>query len=309
MKNKILLGIVLLLTLILVFLSLQVKKIYFEPLPVEEGETPITVRLLDQTNNTITEVNLEDYIVGVVASEMPSSFEFEALKAQAVAARTYAMYKKETRNLDYDLIMGVSDQAYSTNEQLLKRWGIAFFTNFLKVRDAVKETKNEIITYEGNTINAFYFSMSNGYTEKSSLVFYEQLPYLESVESKWDNETLGNFEVVKSMSKQEFCEKLNINCDKIEIKNVIRSDSNRVLTIDINDSTFKGTEVRTKLSLRSTDFVITVNETEVSIVTKGFGHGVGMSQYGANGMASEGYTYQQILSHYYQNTEISKIKV
>ena len=170
-------------------------------------------------------------------------------------------------------------------------------------------TKGEIITYEGNVINAFYFSMSNGYTEDSSLVFSEQLPYLESVESKWDNASLGNFEFAKTLSKEEFCQKLEMNCDNIEISEVKKSDSGRVLSITINNHSFKGTEVRSKLGLRSTDFEIQINPNDVVITTKGFGHGVGMSQYGANGMAKEGRNYKDILTYYYKNTEISKIKV
>ena len=308
MKNKILLGIVILLSLILIIMSLEVKKTYFDPLPTEEGEEVITIRLLDQSSNTITNIHLEDYIIGVVASEMPASFEIEALKAQAVATRSYALNKKESRkNLDYDLVVGVSDQAYSTNEKLLMRWGISFFTNYLKVREAVLSTKGEVLTYEGKVINAFYFSMSNGYTEKSSLVFSEQLPYLESVESKWDNSSLDNFEVQKTISKKEFCSLLEISCEPIEIQEINRSESNRVLNITINNKTWKGTEIRTILGLRSTDFDIDIKENNVEITTKGFGHGVGMSQYGANGMAKENKTYQEILTYYYKNTEISKI--
>ena len=307
MKNKILLGIVIILSIILVFLSLEVKKTYFEPLPLQEGEEPITIRLLDKSSNTIMSIHLEDYIIGVVASEMPASFEIEALKAQAVAARSYALYKKESRkDLDYDLVIGVSDQAYSNNEKLLMRWGLAFFTNYLKIRDAVLATKGEILTYEGKVINAFYFSMSNGYTEDSSLVFSEQLPYLERVESKWDNSSLENFEVNKTISKKEFCSLLEVTCEEIDIQEIKRSDSNRVLKIKINGKEMKGTEVRTALNLRSTDFDITLNENDVIITTRGFGHGVGMSQYGANGMAKEGKNYQEILTHYYKNTEINK---
>ena len=307
MKNKILLGIVIILSIILVFLSLEVKKTYFEPLPLQEGEEPITIRLLDKSSNTIMSIHLEDYIIGVVASEMPASFEIEALKAQAVAARSYALYKKESRkDLDYDLVIGVSDQAYSNNEKLLMRWGLAFFTNYLKIRDAVLATKGEILTYEGKVINAFYFSMSNGYTEDSSLVFSEQLPYLERVESKWDNSSLENFEVNKTISKKEFCSLLEVTCEDINIQEIQRSDSNRVLKIKINEKEMKGTEVRTALNLRSTDFDITLKENDVIITTRGFGHGVGMSQYGANGMAKEGKNYQEILTHYYKNTEINK---
>ena len=130
MRNKILLGVVGILTIVLIVIVRNVKQTYFEPLPIKEGETPVTIRLLDTSTNIISEINLEDYIIGVVAAEMPASFNLEALKAQAVAARTYAMYKKETRNLDYDLIIGTSDQAYQNNKQLLDKWGISFFNYY-----------------------------------------------------------------------------------------------------------------------------------------------------------------------------------
>ncbi len=306
MKNKILLAVVIILTAILVIISIKVKKI-IEPIPVLEGETPITINLLNETDNSITKINLEDYIVGVVAAEMPASFEMEALKAQAVAARTYAMYKKQTRNLDYDLIIGTKDQAYKDNKTLLTQWGINFFTNFLKIREAVIATKNQVLTYNGEVINAFYFSMSNGYTENCELVFSQDLPYLNSVSSEWDNESLNNYTFVTTLKKEDFCQKLEIDCNNIEIKDINRSSTNRVLNITINNKVFKGTEVRSKLGLRSTDFDITINENDISITTRGYGHGVGMSQYGANGMAKEGYKYEDILKHYYQNTEITNL--
>ena len=309
MRNKILLGIVVILTIVLIVVVVSVKETYFEPLPVSEGETPVIIRLLDTSTNTINELNLEDYIVGVVAAEMPASFNLEALKAQAVAARTYAMYKKETRNLDYDLVIGTSDQAYQNNKQLLDKWGLSFFTYYLKVRDAVLATKGEILTYDGNVINAFYFAMSNGYTENSELVFQEALPYLNSVPSAWEDESLNNYEYTKTMTKEEFCTNLGIACDTIEIKDIVRSDANRVLNITINNQVYEGTTVRSKLGLRSTDFEIELTENSVNITTRGYGHGVGMSQYGANGMASEGYTYDEILKYYYQNTQIEKINV
>ena len=174
MRNKILLGIVVVLSLILAVVVRHEKKTnYYFPMPssVKEDENIKTVRLLNEKDNSITTVNLEDYIIGVVASEMPFTFETEALKAQAVAARTYAMYKVNHRsNLEYDLIIGTKDQAYKTNEELLKSWNISFFPRYLKIRDAVLKTKNEVLTYNNEIINAFYFSMSNGKTENSELV-------------------------------------------------------------------------------------------------------------------------------------------
>ena len=306
MKNKILLAVVIMLTAILIIVNLSIKKVT-EPIVMEEGKEPIVIRLLDENTNEITNINLEDYIIGVVAAEMPASFELEALKAQAVAARTFAMYKKETRNLDYDLIKGVKDQAYKDNKTLLAQWKVNFFTNYLKIRQAVEETQGQVLTYNGEVINAFYFSMSNGYTENCELVFAQDLPYLNSVSSKWDNESLNNYSYTIIFSKEDFCSSLGITCDSVEIQDITRSDSNRVLTITINNQTFKGTEIRSKLGLRSTDFDIVINESGVTITTRGYGHGVGMSQYGANGMAKEGYSYEEIVKYYYQNTEITNL--
>lgn len=309
MKNKILLAVVLILTIILFIVTKNVKQIYFEPVPVNDKTKKITVNLLNESDGSIKNVNIEDYIIGVVAAEMPASFEPEALKAQAVAARTYAMYKKETRNLDYDLIIGTKDQAYQTNEELLKKWGVSFFKNYLKVRDAVLATEGEILTYNGQTINAFYFSMSNGYTENVESVFKSDLPYLKSVPSTWDNESIKNYEFTKTISKEDFCKSLEIPCDNIKIENIQKTSSNRVASLTINDKTFLGTKVRSLLGLRSTDFTIECLDNDIKITTKGYGHGVGMSQYGANGMAKENHNYKEILNYFYQNTEISKINV
>lgn len=309
MKNKILLAVVLILTIILFIVTKNVKQIYFEPVPVSDKTKKITVNLLNESDGSIKNVNIEDYIIGVVAAEMPASFEPEALKAQAVAARTYAMYKKETRNLDYDLIIGTKDQAYQTNEELLKKWGVSFFKNYLKVRDAVLATEGEILTYNGQTINAFYFSMSNGYTENVESVFKSDLPYLKSVPSTWDNESIKNYEFTKTISKEDFCKSLEIPCDNIKIENIQKTSSNRVASLTINDKTLEGTKVRSLLGLRSTDFTIECLDNDIKITTKGYGHGVGMSQYGANGMAKENHNYKEILNYFYQNTEISKINV
>ncbi len=311
MKNKILLAVVIALMVVLIIvLTYAEKNDYMIPIPQEEGKEQIIVRLLNESDGTINEINLEDYIVGVVSAEMPASFEIEALKAQAVAARTYALNKINTRkDLNYDLTIGTKDQAYKDNRTLLKQWGLSFFSNYLKIRDAVIATQNQIITYEGSVINAFYFSMSNGYTEESELVFKQDLPYLKSVDSKWDNGSLQNYEFKKIISKEDFCNSLEIACDNIIIENINRSTTNRVNDITINQKTWKGTEIRTKLGLRSTDFIIEIKETEIEITTKGYGHGVGMSQYGANGMAKDGYNYEEILQHYYLNTKIQKINV
>lgn len=316
MKNKILCGVVVVLSLILVGVVSFKKETNFsydekkEPEVKDEIISPEKeihqIKVYNQEKDEITTMNMEDYIIGVVAAEMPVSFEIEALKAQAVAARTFALYKKEHSNKEYDVVKGVSDQAFNTIDEMKKKWADKFDENFAKIQKAVIETENEILTYQNQVIESFYFSMSNGYTEKCELVFQQDLPYIESVESAWDNKSLNNYEVITTFEKKDFCSKLEINCDEIKINSMERTDSKRIRKIVINDKEFTGVQLRTLLKLRSTDFDIDI-EDKISITTRGSGHGVGMSQYGANGMAKEGYPYQEILEHYYQNIEISKI--
>lgn len=315
MKNKLLCGVIVVLSIIL-YGEVSLKKetnFSFEEEPnvekvdeKEKEEVLHTIKVLNPETKEITELNMEDYIIGVVAAEMPVSFELEALKAQAVAARTFAVYKQEHTKTEYDVIKGVQDQAYNTIEEMENKWQENFTENYMKIKSAVNSTKDEILTFQGSVIEAFYFSMSNGYTEKSELVFKEALPYITSVESTWDNDTINNYKVETSFSKEEFCHRLEISCDNIVIENIEKSDANRVLTISINGKTFTGVQVRTLLHLRSTDFDIRLGE-PIMITTRGSGHGVGMSQYGANGMAKEGHGYKDILNHYYQNVEILKI--
>lgn len=314
MKNKILCGIVVVLSIILILevsfkketnFSFEEKKEETEIQPKPEKKEN-TIKVLDPDSGVISEMPMEEYVIGVVAAEMPASFEEEALKAQAVASRTFAVYKQEHTKERYDVIKGISNQAYNTIEEMQNKWEENFNENYTKIKQVVETTEGEILTFHGETIEAFYFSMSNGYTERCELVFQESLPYIDSVESEWDNESLNNYEVTVSFGKQEFCDALGISCNNITVENIERTDSKRVKSITINGKGFTGVEVRTALKLRSTDFDIVVGDS-VEITTRGSGHGVGMSQYGANGMAKDGYKYDAILSHYYQNIEISKI--
>ena len=154
-----------------------------------------------------------------------------------------------------------------------------------------------------------FFSTSNGYTEDSSNIFNFECEYLKSVESPWDEEVSSSFTTTKNMSLTEFYQNLGLPYNKnlnIEIEK--RSNTGRILLLKINNIEFKGTDVYNKISLRSTDFTIELQGNYISITTKGYGHGVGMSQYGALGMAKNGYNYQEILKHYYTNTNITKIK-
>ena len=302
MKNKILLLIVVVLSVIAISGSKK-ETTYFNNAKKEEVKEEIKLALKDTSTGEIKNIELEDYIVGVVAGEMPASFNEEALKAQAIASRTYAMYKMKNSNGTYDLVTDKTNQVYITEDKMKSLWQENFDYYFEKIKRAVYDTKDLIMTYNGDIILSLYFARSNGKTEDAISVFGSNQEYLKSVESPEENLTS---EV--TISKDKFCNKLNISCDAINISNVLKSSSGRINSLNINDKTFKGTEIRTLFDLKSTDFDITI-DSEIKFITKGYGHGVGMSQYGANKLAQNGKNYEEILKHYYQNINIEKICV
>ena len=268
-----------------------------------------TVRVKRLSTDKVEEVPLEEYIVGVLAGEMPIDFELEALKAQAVASRSYVLKRMEyNKDNEYDVVDSVLNQVYLDDDYLKETWGNNYTIKINKLRTAVNETYNEYMEYDGEIIDALFFSTSNGYTEDSHLVFNLELPYLKSVESSWDQEVSSAFSSKYTYSLQEFYEKLGLEYkDKLEVEILERSSTNRVLKLKINDQEFEGTTLYNKLGLRSTDFEITQVGSNVVFDMKGYGHGVGMSQYGALGMAKQGYTYDEILKHYYTGVTIKKI--
>jgi len=267
-------------------------------------ETTVLVSSNSDKSNAL-EIDLEDYIIGVVAGEMPASFNMEALKAQAVAARSYAMYKMRNIN-NYVLSASTSDQVYLSKSAMQNKWGNDYDYYYNRVKEAVDATKGQVLTYNGDIVIAYYFAISNGYTDDGSFVFNENKDYLVSVDSAWDK-NYSSYTSSFTMNKQNFCNRLGITCESINISNVVRATNHYVREITINGKTFTGREVFNKLNLKSHDFEMAVVDNGVYIKTYGFGHGVGMSQYGAQGMASSGYGYQEILKHYYNNTEITKI--
>ena len=268
-----------------------------------------TVRVKRLSTDKVEEVPLEEYIVGVLAGEMPIDFELEALKAQAVASRSYVLKRMEyNKDNEYDVVDSVLNQVYLDDDYLKETWGNNYTIKINKLRTAVNETYNEYMEYDGEIIDALFFSTSNGYTVDSHLVFNMDLPYLKSVESSWDQEVSSAFSSKYTYSLQEFYEKLGLEYkDKLEVEILERSSTNRVLKLKINGQEFEGTTLYNKLGLRSTDFEITQVGSNVVFDMKGYGHGVGMSQYGALGMAKQGYTYDEILKHYYTGVTIKKI--
>ena len=264
----------------------------------------ITVRV--KVDDEVKSLKLEDYVIGVVAAEMPASFNMEALKAQAVASRSYALYKKNTSSGEYDLTDGVGTQAYIDENKMKEKWGNEFNKYYNRVRDAVLYTEGLVMTYNNEVIEAFYFSMSSGMTQDSASVFKESTDYLKSTTSPYDNESINNYEVETEFGLDEFKSKLNINCE-IKIDYINYNENGYVSNLSICNQVFDGNEFRNKLGLRSANFKIELNDS-IKITTKGYGHGVGMSQYGANGFANAGYDFEDILKHYYQNIEITSIK-
>ena len=272
-----------------------------------EKDNKVFIRVKRSDGNVET-INLEDYLIGVVPSESPLSFEDEALKAQAVAARTYAL-KQMQNNSDnyYDVTDDTYSQVYSDIDTLRYRWGDYFDENYARVKNIVDSTKGQYVSYDGDVIYAFFFSTSNGYTEDNRDVFGADLPYLRVVDSSFDAEETNNFSVTTIFTKEEFYNDLDIPySDELVISDVVRTSSNRVASLYINGYYFNGISLQYKLGLRSNDYEI-IDNGNIEITTKGFGHGVGLSQYGANALAKRNKNYEEILKYYYQGTELKKI--
>ena len=303
MKNKILFLVVVVLSFVAIG-SFKKETTFFNNEEKEKKKEEVKLAIKDSETGEINNIDLEEYVIGVIAGEMPASFNMEALKAQAIAARTYAVYKMNNASANYDLVTDITNQVYITKEQMKENWQDNYEYYYKKIKDAVDSTKDLIMTYNGNVICSFYFSSSNGSTEEAKTVFGENKEYLKSVSSPEQS----NITKV-TLTKQEFCSKLSLSCNEITINSIEKTQSGRIDTIVINNKSFKGTEVRTKLGLKSTDFEISILSSNIEITTKGYGHGVGMSQYGANTLANEGKTYEEILKHYYQNINIEKNSV
>lgn len=282
--------------------------------PIEKAkpkESATEVAVFRSSTNQIETLPLEEYVIGVVASEMPPDFEFEALKAQAITARTYIT--SHLLNGDKSNVPGGADvtdttsfQVYKSEADLKKLYGKNY--NWDKIAKAVKATEGEILTYKEKPIYAFFFSTSNGYTENAEDYWENQVPYLKSVESPWDSEA-PKFESQTTLSIDEFQNKLGITIDKSgDIGEIIAyTPGKKIAKIEIGGKEFTGREIREKLGLRSTAFKWVRKGDSITITTEGYGHGVGMSQYGANGMAKEGKNYQDIVNHYYQGVAISDV--
>ncbi|MDD2518333.1 MAG: stage II sporulation protein D [Bacilli bacterium] len=296
-------------TLIIIFIPFLIITIFIQEEKYDfKYVSNMNVRV-KRDNGKIDHVPFEEYIVGVLAGEMPVSFNMEALKAQTVAARSYVMKKMAyNKDKDYDVVDTIMNQVYLDEDYLKTAWKEDFDSKIKKIRQAVNSTRGEYLEYKGSVVEAFFFSTSVGKTENSEDVFINKVPYLRSVDSSWEEGVSPVFYDYFNFTVSDFCNKLGLpKASKITYKLLKTTSTGRVKEIMINGKIFSASEVVTNLNLRSAFFTIAQNGDKIKITTKGYGHGVGMSQYGAEAMARLGYTYDEILKHYYLGVEIKKI--
>ncbi|HCC06682.1 MAG TPA: stage II sporulation protein D [Clostridiales bacterium] len=288
--------------IILLVLTVKTNNI---PIQYDEINDSTVINYKDINKNEIVKLELEDYVIGVVAAEMPASFELEALKAQTLAARTYSLKNKAFITNDINC-----DQAFITEDEMKKRWGKNFEKNYNKIKQAILETKGKIIVFDDELIDAVYHSTSAGKTQNAEDVWKYSHPYLKSVMSALDSKS-PSYNAEYKVSEKKLLDIVTnffkLKDKKISIKIKERYDTGYVKTILINKTEVKGTELRKILNLRSNNFDIEKKGSDYIFRTKGYGHGVGMSQYGANFLAKEGMKYDEIIKHYYTGVEIKQI--
>ncbi|MGM9552210.1 MAG: stage II sporulation protein D [Clostridia bacterium] len=276
----------------------------------EEAVSEKTVSVFNHITQTDSIMDEDEYLTGVVAAEMPASFEIEALKAQAVAARTYTIYKSQSTDHVQDVCTDPNHcQAYFTKEDMMANWGADYDFYLERITTAVKETTGEHLTYNDEPIMAVFHSMGGGRTENSADVWGGDVPYLVSVESPGEEEGT-NYYSTKSVTFEEFKNTILSNYPTSvissfsDISEPVLTQGGHVKSMIIGGVSVTGTKIRSMFDLRSTKFDISFSEPNVIFTVTGYGHGVGMSQYGANAMAKEGKNYKEILSHYYQGTTL-----
>lgn len=287
----------------------------------EESETKYdyknyaTIKLLHKQTGEVEEVELDSYLCNVVSAEMPADYEKEALKAQAIVARTYTVYKINNKKHEEADICDDSTccQAWISKEDRLAKWEeTKRESNWQKIEEAVNETKGKIITYNNEPINAFFHSNSGGTTEIPVNVWGGTgYPYLQVVEtageegySQYSSEVeLTNEELINKLKEKYPDIQIDFNNNE-DIKIVEYTDSNRVKTIKFGNHEISGVEARTIFGLKSTNFEVEKQNGKVKFSVKGYGHGVGMSQTGADSMAKEGKKYEDIIKHFYIGVEI-----
>ncbi len=319
-ESALMIAIIVFILIAVVLPALTVKK---SPPPAPGNSVPdieFSISKLPESDDitvwidgSLKKMPMEEYLVGVVAAEMPASYEVEALKAQAVAARTYTQYKKDhggcSAHAGADICCESSHcQAYLTPEEMAENWGSdsSLFTQ--KIVSAVNETAGEMIYYDGQEIQVFFHASSGGRTENSENVYGKALPYLVSVDSEGE-ESSSHYYGKVTVTRDQFISKMTAFSPSIRfdsdalIGNITRFDSGRVQSIDVGNESFTGREIREIFGLNSANFSVK-EDNGITFTTIGFGHGVGMSQTGANALAQKGADYFEILTHYFTGVTV-----
>ena len=297
---------------LLLHLVVKEKDVTTETIPVsvqQEEEAPELMIPVLTADETIAEMKLSDYLTGVVLAEMPASFELEALKAQAVVARTYTLRAHDGKSKHVDATVCTDSnccQGYRAPQEYLAAGGLD--DHVKKVLGAVMDTHGYVVTYKGELIEATYFSCSGGRTEDAVAVWGTDVPYLRSVDSPGEEgATYYSDKLYFTVAELKDMLDLDSSAESEDlIGDISYTDGGGVAEINIGGKRFQGTELRKLLGLRSTAFTVTVEDGGMTFVTRGYGHRVGMSQYGADAMAVEGSTYQEILMHYYPGTTLEQ---
>lgn len=294
-----------------------------EELEKTDIEEPELIKVYNLKTNEVIVIGFEEYLKGVVASEMPAEFNSEALKAQGVTARTYLLYrlkKYPDGHPDHKgapICTSTHCQVWTSKDDLIASHEDGWYEKYWgKIEDAVNSTGGQILTYEGKIIEPLFHSTSGGRTENSEDVFSTAVPYLRSVESPYEGEAPKLHGSVK-LTVDEFISKLesvygdlNITSDNLDEKIQLGevSEGGKIKTIYIDNTEITGRDMRSFFNLNSSAFNFIQTGNEIEIVTTGYGHGVGMSQWGAEGMADKGYNYKEILRHYFTDVEIARMK-
>ncbi len=271
----------------------------------EPFDAQVTLRVL--TDGGVEEMSLEDYLIGTLLAEMPASFPEEALKAQAIASRTFALRKAETgKHVGADVC---------TSYACCQGWSADGTAEEIeRITQAVRATDGLVVTYDGKLIDATFFCCTGGKTESALAVWGSDIPYLQSVVSPGE-EDAPRYEDTVIFSAEEFAEKLAAVCPEVNLSGspanwigaVERTEGGGIGTVFIGGAAIKGTTLRSALGVRSTDMDFVVTDDAITVTTHGFGHRVGFSQYGAKAMAEDGSDFEAILAHYYPGTEIKKL--
>lgn len=277
---------------------------------ITEDEGKIKVYIADE--DRVEDMTFRDYLIGALAGEMPAVYEHDALCAQALCSKTLAVYLSEKYAGDESLKGAAistdpaKHQAYMSIEQMKEKWGGGFDGYYKNLCDAVDEVKDYLITYDGETALAAFHAVSPGRTEDAENIWQSSIPYLVSVESFADR-TSPDHSSTLTVSSEEFCEKLGIkNKDEDQTGEVTKSKTGTVLSMKIGKKRFTGLEIRNLFGLRSAVFDLTFEDGSYTFNVKGYGHGVGLSQYGANCLAKDGWSWREIIEHYYPGTEITE---